>query len=270
MVHRPNCFPVRLAGLLVAVLVTTFGSLALAPPAAARVSIVPDTVRGGGTETFAFRLANERSDTTSNRLELVFPHDVPIAFVEVVPVRGWTATITPRPLDPPVRVGDRVIDEVVGSIVLAGGPVGPRQFEPFLITMGPLPAGGRMVFEATQTFGDGAVERWTSDGGRTTPGAPVIVIDSGTAPGAPPPPVAADLGTPPPGPADRPQAREVGDDTNSGLLVGALGLGAAIIALVGFWEYRRRRPTPAPAAKALPTSEPDDVEQPNAVEVVDR
>ncbi|MGP4014605.1 DUF1775 domain-containing protein [Saccharopolyspora sp. 5N708] len=265
MAHRPNCFPTRLAGLLVAVLMTTLGS---APSAAARVSIVPDTARGGGTETFAFRLANERSDTTSNRLELVFPRDVPIAFVEVVPVEGWTATITPRPLDPPVRVGDRVIDEVVGSIVLTGGSVGPRQFEPFLITMGPLPTGGRMVFEATQTFSNGAVERWTNDGGRTTPGAPVIVIDSGAAPGAPPPPVAADLGAPPPGPADRPQAGETGDDTNSGL--GALACGAAVVALVGLWVYRRRRPTPAPEAEALPTSEPDDVASPKAVEVVDR
>jgi periplasmic copper chaperone A len=250
MAHRPKYFP--LTALLATVLATAIGLLVLAPSAAARVSIVPGAVKGGGTETFAFRLANERSDTSSNRLELVFPQNPPIAFAEVAAVRGWTATITPRPLNPPITVGGRVISEVVGSIVLEGGPVRPGQFEQFLITMGPLPADGQMVFEATQNYTNGAVERYTNAPGQTTPGAPMITIGAGNVPGAPPapPPPAAGQGNGESAPADQSNANGTtgGGLSTLTLLWGGLGLGALIVALVGLRTYVRGRRPPVPDA----------------------
>src|SRR5438067_7302002 len=144
---------------LFALLAAVIGLLALAPPALARVDILPDQAAGGDTETFAFRFANEQTDTASTRLELDFPQDPPIAFVQVDPVPGWTATITPRPLNPPAKVDGHVVSQVAASIVLQGGSIPPHQFEQFMITMGPLPKDGRLVFSSVQTFANGSVER---------------------------------------------------------------------------------------------------------------
>ena len=140
MSHGRKALSRTLSALLTAVL----GVLALSAPAAAQVSIVPDRVAGGGTQTFAFRLANERADTKSTRLELVFPQNPPVAYVEVAPAQGWTATVRPRPLDPPLQAGGKVISEAAGTLVFEGGAVAPKQFEQFLVTMGPLPADGRL------------------------------------------------------------------------------------------------------------------------------
>ncbi|WP_328611546.1 YcnI family protein [Amycolatopsis sp. NBC_00345] len=242
MAHRPKL----VLPLLIAVLTAVLGLPALAIPAAARVSIVPDKAAGGGTQTFAFRLANERSGTTSTRLEVTFPQDPPIAFVEVAPARGWTATVRPRPLNPPVTVGDKTISQVAGSIVLAGGAVQPHQFEQFLITMGPLPADGRLLFQTTQTFANGEVEHLTEAQvtGSAKAGAPVISLGAATAE-APAPPASGVAA-----PADTESAIAVAGATdqaesgNGGLqsltvLWAALGVAAVII--LATWLQARRR-----------------------------
>ncbi|WP_020667775.1 DUF1775 domain-containing protein [Amycolatopsis nigrescens] len=256
MAHHPN---IRrfLTVLLASVLATATGLLVTAAPAGARVSIVPGAAKGGGTETFAFRLANERPDTSSDRLELVFPQDLPIAFVEVAPARGWTATVVPRPLEPPVQVGDQTVSEVAGSIVLTGGPVGPGQFEQFLITLGPLPADGRLVFEASQGFTNGAVERWAN----AAPGSPAITIGAGA--GAPAPSARANQG----GSASDPMGQTVVEDTGDApptvaVLWGALILAALTVALVGLRAHLRRiRPR-------SPETDPEIAESPESSKVV--
>ena len=248
------CQPKRV---LTALLATVIGLLALAAPASARVSIVPGQTEGGGTKTFAFRLANERPDTASNRLELVFPQDPPIAFVEVAQVEGWTATIRPRPLTPPVKVGDREITEVAASVVLEGGTVPPGQFEQFLITMGPLPQNGELAFEATQGFTNGAVERWTNASG---PGSPVITIGNpsaqGTLPAPPPPDAEAQDSSQQPVPAYETPPREVASSGLSPLAVLAIALGfaAIVVAGVGYQAMRSRR-----SSTQSPADEPMDV-----------
>lgn len=234
MSHRWKALSRTLSALLTAVL----GLLALAAPAAAQVSIVPDRVDGGGTQTFAFRLANERAETKSTRLELVFPQNPPVAYVEVAPAPGWTATVRPRPLDPPLHVGGKVIGEVAGTLVFEGGAVAPRQFEQFLVTMGPLPADGRLLFQATQTFANGAVAHWDE----TTSPTPAITFGSGpaTAPGsgAAQPVQAGGVAAPPD------EAAPPGAGGSAGLpfalLWGAIGLSLVVIAAVGYQAHRRK------------------------------
>jgi uncharacterized protein YcnI len=234
---------------LTLLLATAIGLLALGAPASARVSIVPDQTTGGGIQTFAFRLANERSDTTSNRLEITFPQDLPIAYVEVAPTEGWTAKVNSRPLNPPVKVGDKVVSQVADSIVIEGGAVQPHEFEPFIITMGPLPANGRLVLQTTQGFANGQSERLTTAQvpGATTPGAPVILMGAATA--------EAQAGAAPPLP-DAPGTESAiavpggtGQATSGGgglpsltVLWVALGVGFLIIAAVWFQaRFRSRR-----------------------------
>lgn len=240
MSHRQKTF-VRI---LTALCTAAIGVLALSAPAAAQVSIVPDQTSGGGTQTFAFRLANERTDTKSTRLELDFPQDPPIAFVQVTPVPGWTATVHSRPLNPPVEVGDRTVSEVAASLVLEGGAVPPGQFEQFIVTLGPLPATGRLVFQATQGFANGAVAHWTDTPGQNSP-APVITLGQpvAAAPAATSAPTGAApqqdvTSSVPTYQADTPRA-ESGGGPPLALLWGALGLAAVIIAIV--WHRARRR-----------------------------
>src|SRR4051812_44551831 len=232
MSHRRKA----LSRTLSALLTTVLGMLALSAPAAAQVSIVPDRADGGGTQTFAFRLANERADTKSTRLELVFPQNPPIAYVEVAPARGWTATVRPRPLNPPLRAGGKVIGEAAGTLVFEGGAVAPRQFEQFLVTMGPLPADGRLAFQATQTFANGAVAHWDE----TTSPAPAITFGSGPAP-VPGSAAAQPIQGAEVAPADEPapEASAVGGPPFA-VLWAAVGLAFVVIAVVGFRAHRRK------------------------------
>ncbi|MGV9360223.1 DUF1775 domain-containing protein [Amycolatopsis sp. NPDC003731] len=237
MAHR------RMIRSLPALLTAVLGVLALAPPAAAQVSIVPDRVDGGGTHTFAFRLANERTDTKSTRLELRFPPTPPIAYVKVDPAPGWTVTVRPRPLTPPIEVGGKVVREAADTLVVEGGAVAPRQFEQFLVTMGPLPADGRLLFEATQTFANGLVAHWN----QTTSPAPAITFGAG--PVAP----AAEAGAQQPVPvADDPavsvdQLPQTAGGPPFAVLWGAFGLALVVIAVVGYRAHRRRLRAPAAA-----------------------
>jgi uncharacterized protein YcnI len=218
---------------------TVLGLLALAPAAQARVSIVPGAVPGGGTQAFAFRLANERTDTETTRLELVFPEEPAIMSAEVAGVQGWTATITPR--------GD-----AVGSIVLSGGSVGPRQFEQFLITLGPLPSDGRLVLEAVQAYGDGQSE--TS--------APTIIIGPGNVVGAPPVGGPANPGTPA-------RTEPASGGVSFGVLWISLGVAVGFIALVGLRTRLlvTRKPELEPDPEPDPEPEPEEASnaEPEAV-----
>jgi len=119
--------------------------LVFAPAAAARVTVVPGSVQGGGTETFAVRLSNEQPDLVTTRLELTFPPDVVIPRVEVARVGKWRAKVDMRRVDPPVTIDGEEVEESVASIVWTGGEVAPKQFEQFLVTAGPLPADGGRI-----------------------------------------------------------------------------------------------------------------------------
>ncbi|KAA9155640.1 DUF1775 domain-containing protein [Amycolatopsis acidicola] len=221
-------------------LCAAFAGLLLAPaPASAQVSIVPDQVDGGGTHTFAFRLADGKPGTATTRLELTFPPDPPVAYVKVDPVPGWTVTVTPRPLDPPVQAGDRTVSEVAASLVLDGGSVRPGEFEQFLVTLGPLPGDGRLTFEAKQTFADGTVAQW----GATTAPAPVITLGSGAVAGAAGTPGAVAKGEAAASPAPANQAARTEMVSSTGfpysVLWGALVLAAVVIGVV--WLRARRK-----------------------------
>lgn len=258
--------PKSLARALAALLVTVFSLLAVmltqAATASAQVSIVPGSVKGGTTETFAFRLANQRAGTDSNRLEIIFPAGPPIAFAEVQPARGWTAKINPRPLDPPVRSGDRTISQVVGSIVLEGGKVGPGQFEQFLVTLGPLPEQGDLVLETIQGYTNGATDHYSAQAGN----APVIVVSPNAAVGAPPPAVIESNQREQAAEAARQQAEEpaAGDGgfTPFTFLWGVLGLAFLVVALVGLRTFLLRRAPKAPEAPADSEPEPEKVTNP--------
>lgn len=231
-------FPRVLAATFTTALVSMICMLSLAPAASARVTVVPGTVRGGGTETFAVRLSNEQPDLVTTRLELTFPTDLVVPLAEVAPVGKWDVTITMRRVDPPVTVDGREIDEAVASIVWTGGEVAPEQFEEFLVTAGPLPADGRLVLAAKQGYEDGTVDQWTDPALPGWPGAPTIdlVPGAGTAPSGQPASSAAGSMDSGAGPADAEPTTE-----RTSLVPWALLATGVLVAGVGsFIGYRRQ------------------------------
>lgn len=253
MPHLPTSVMRGLTVVLTAALVSLICALTLAPAASARVVVIPGSVQGGGTETFAVRLANE-SDVPTTRLELAFPLDVAVPAVEIAPVDGWTARVTMRPVAPPVTVGDEQYGEVVESIVWEGGRVAPKQFEQFLVTAGPLPEDGRLVLAATQGYEDGTVDRWTEAGGPDGPGAPTIVLvpEGAVAPAEQPGEPAAGTDS---APAEEIPGAGTTEETGSAgpllwLLLAAPVLIIPVVALVDRWNRGRRRRAAGPAHSA--------------------
>jgi uncharacterized protein YcnI len=119
--------------------------LLLAAPAAAHVSVLPESSRPGETGEFVFRTPNERQDATTVKLEVFIPDGVPI---EAEPAKGWTIT------------------RIAGGIQWAadeGVSIRPGRSEDFKARLGPLPDAPRLVFKALQYYADGQVVRWIQD-----------------------------------------------------------------------------------------------------------
>jgi uncharacterized protein YcnI len=242
----PRLLEVTFKATFTTALVSVICMLALAPAASARVTVVPGSVRGGGTETFAVRLSNEQPDLVTTRLELTFPTDLVVPLLEVAPVGKWDVKVNMRRVDPPVTVDGEEVDGAVASIVWTGGEVAPKQFEQFLITAGPLPAeGGRLVLAAAQGYEDGTVDRWTAPAQPGWPGAPTVAITPhpDAAPAGRP---AESSGAPVPagsGPAvvaaDEPAAE--GANVLPWILLAAGVLVAGVGSFVGYRQQEQRR-----------------------------
>ncbi|MFC7614498.1 YcnI family protein [Actinokineospora soli] len=204
--------------------VTTAAALLVlaAQPAAAHVSVSADTPVPGKHAKVTFRVPNERAETSTVRLEVVFPTEQPFGSVSVAPVPGWTAEVVTRPLAAPVQHHGRSITEAVESVTWTGGEIQPGQFVEFPVTLGPLPSGS-VVFKSLQTYSDGEVVRWIDTAaGETSHPAPVLQVSE---------PVAV-------APGSDDLARVLG---LTGVLVGLAGL----IACAAVVPAVRRRPAPA-------------------------
>jgi uncharacterized protein YcnI len=212
--------------------------LALAGPAAAHVTVNPDTAAPGGYTKVTFRVPNETDDTDTTRLEVDLPAAQAIASVSVKPVPGWAAVAVRTKLATPIRAHDRQLTEAVTRITWtarAGAEIRPGQFQEFDVSLGPLPDSGQMIFKALQTYSDSTVVRWidepTTDGTEPEHPAPVLKLAAAPAP-----------------PTTAPAAPASGVDT-----VGVVGLILAGLALVlGLLAYRRAARLPGPVTAAAP------------------
>jgi uncharacterized protein YcnI len=244
MAHPLKTLARALTAILTTALFSVVCMLTLAPAASARVTIVPGSVKGGETQSFAVRLSNERTGVSTTRLELTFPADVQIPRVKVAKIKGWTATVATRRLDPPVTVAGEEFDEVVDSIVLEGGEVAPKQFEQFIVTAGPLPQTGRLVFAATQGYSDGSEDRWTDPtaSGKEAAAPTITLTAGGTSSASSSGGTAATLA------ADAPGAETEGRSVLPWALlaIGLVGAGSALF----FWNW----PPGRRAIKAIPTT----------------
>ncbi|MFF7636063.1 YcnI family protein [Kitasatospora sp. NPDC008050] len=236
---RPAGLPRRAAAAAALAAATV---LLVAGPAAAHVTVQPSAApKGAADQSFAFRVPNEDDTASTVKVELYFPTDHPIASALIAPVPGWTDQIQTTKLTTPIKTDDGDITDVVSEVTWSGGSIAPGHYQDFTLDFGQLPSDtDQLVFKALQTYSNGTVVRWidTSQPGQPEPDHPAPTLkltaaaadpDTSAAPAAPVRSASADDST----------ARGLGI---AGLVVGALGLGAA--AFFGL----RRRPGGDPAA----------------------
>ena len=209
--------------------------LAVAAPAAAHVTVNPNSATQGGFTKVVFRVPNETDTANTTKLEVTLPTDTPVAFVSLKPVTGWTAKTEKTTLKTPIKAEGEEITEAISKITwtaAGNAAIKPGQFQEFDVSLGPLPETDQMIFKALQTYSDGTVVRWIDEpaagGAEPEHPAPVLKLAPAAATGA-----TASAGAP----ATTTAAAEGdGNGTPWGIAGIALGL---IALLLGLLAYRR-------------------------------
>jgi uncharacterized protein YcnI len=219
-----------------AVVAATAGALlvAVAAPAAAHVTVNPNSATQGGFTKVSFRVPNEMDAVNTTKVEVTLPTDTPVAFVSLKPVTGWTAVAQKTTLKTPIKAESGEITEAISKITwTAAGDVAikPGQFQEFDVSLGPLPEAEQIIFKALQIYSDGTVVRWIDEpapGTEPEHPAPVLKLTPAAVDGP-----AAPAGATAPATA---AAGGDGDGTPWGIAGVALGL---IALLLGLLAYRR-------------------------------
>lgn len=153
-----------------------------AGPAAAHVSVTPETIAPGGYTTLTFRVPNESDAAHTTGLEIRLPPATPFGFVSAGQAPGWTAEVISTVLPEPITSGTVTLDEAVTTVRFTSDDAGlpPHQFTTFDLLVGPVPDVESISFAVTQTYSDGEVVDWddpTPAGGAEPPHpAPVVAV----------------------------------------------------------------------------------------------
>jgi periplasmic copper chaperone A len=138
-------------------------ALAVAPTAAAHVTLQPEETVAGDFTRLDIRVPNERDNASTTKVEVRMPPG--FIFVSTQPVPGWDAKVTMRKLDKPVEQFGEQITEEVDRVTLTGdgetGVIRPGEFQDFGLSVGvPDKAGSTLTFPSLQTYSSGEVVRW--------------------------------------------------------------------------------------------------------------
>jgi uncharacterized protein YcnI len=232
----------RRAGVVTAL--AAAGVLTAAGIASAHVTVHPESYAKGATDgVITFRVPNEEDTASTTKFQVFLPTDHPVLGVLVSPQDGWTPKVTDTKLKRPVKTDDGTITDAVSEITWTGGRIAAGQYEDFNVAFGQLPDDSdQLTFKALQTYSDGKTVRWieAAQSGDEEPENPAPVLKL-TAKGAgedstPAASATTSKSSTPAASSDNsdPTARGLGV---AGLVVGLLGLAAAVFAVV-----RNRRP----------------------------
>jgi uncharacterized protein len=205
-------------------------ALALAPTAAAHVTLQPSEAPAGGFTRLDVRVPNERDNAGTTKVEVQMPPG--FLSVSYEPEPGWDGEVTMRQLDEPVEeFGERVTEEVDRITFTAQGEanaIQPGEFRDFGLSLR-VPEGrpgSMLTFRSLQTYSNGEVVRWIGPPDSEEP-APQVELTPAEEEEA-----AAPAAEEPAAPA----ATEEDDDGNglaiAALIVGAAGLATGLAALV--------------------------------------
>jgi periplasmic copper chaperone A len=205
-------------------------SLAIAPAAAAHVTLNPPEWEAGGFARFAVRVPNERDNADTTKVTVKFPEQVLSARFQ--PVEGWRRTIKMARLDEPIEEEGERITERIDTVTWSGGRIRPGEFQEFGVSfqVPEVEPGTELAFPSIQRYSNGEVVRWIGPPDADEPAPIVTVLE----------PAAEEEGaaaTPAPTPAQGAggaQEEDEGADTLSivALIAGIAGLAAGLAALL--------------------------------------
>jgi uncharacterized protein YcnI len=212
--------------------------------AMAHVSVSSPAAVQGGYASLTFKVPTESATASTTGLKVQLPADQPLASVSVLPVYGWTHTMTKAKLATPISSGDSSITEAVTVVEWkadsARTAIKPGEFNQFVISVGPLPKAPEMTFKAIQTYSDGTVVSWieeAAEGSTAEPEHPAPVLKLTAAGGSTAPAgstASASASTAPTGLAVSGTSSGSDARANTALALGAIGvlLGGIALALV--------------------------------------
>jgi uncharacterized protein len=223
-----------------------------AGPVAAHVSVSSPAAVQGGYASVTFKVPTESATASTTGLKVQLPQDQPLASVSVLPVPGWTYTVTRSKLATPIRSEDGDITEAVSVIEWRAASdqsaIKPGEFNQFTISAGPLPKAPSMTFKAIQSYSDGEVVSWieqAAEGSSAEPEHPAPTLTLAPAGGSSTPVGSTGSASAAPSPSQPAAAAtsESSDDTraNVALALGAVGVLLGGIALAA--ALLGRRPT---------------------------
>ena len=202
-----------------------------ASPATAHVTVQPDEAPAGAFFRFVVRVPNERDDADTTKVEVDFPDN--LVFVSFQPKEGWDYKVKMKTLDEPIEAFGAEITEVVDTVTWSGGSIAPHEFDEFGFSTRVPEEEGPIEFAAFQTYSNGDVVEWTGTPDSEEPATVVNVVDLGVEEGQGQLAVLADV-------RERVEGMEhvaapgdaAEDDDNLGLILGAVGTGLALLALI--------------------------------------
>ena len=243
----------RRAALLVFV---TAAALVAAPAALAHFAFVPSEAPARSFARLQLAVPNEKDDASTVRVAVQIPDSV--VFVRVPPTPGWEVSVEREPLDEPLLVGDRRVEERITVVEWSDGEIAGSESRSFALRLAiPRSAGRTLAFQAAQTYSNGDVVQWSGEPGSANP-APLLTVTAPDpsaeslrirrAPDPPPPP-------PPPAPTTTEEATETeeepeaapapaADEDDGGVsvpLLVALVVGLAAAVAAAGWALGRGR-----------------------------
>jgi uncharacterized protein YcnI len=224
-----------------------------AGPAAAHVSVSSPAATQGGYASLTFKVPTESATASTTGLKVQLPLDQPLASVSVLPVPGWTYTVTKSKLATPIKSEGGDITEAVSVIEWKAASdqtaIKPGEFNQFTISAGPLPKAPSMTFKAIQTYSDGEVVSWieqAAEGSSAEPEHPAPTLQLSPAAGSSSTPVGSTASaspTPSPSQPAVSASAESSDDTRANVALGLGGLGVLLGAVALAAALLGRRPT---------------------------
>jgi periplasmic copper chaperone A len=153
----------RISAVVAVVAVMVGGSLALAAPVSAHVTVSAPGAMQGGDAVVTFTVPTESDTLSTVGLTVQLPQATPLADVLALPHPGWTYTSVKGKLATPIATDDGTVTEAVTEVAWraqAGNGIKPGEFGQFVLSVGPLPKVPTLTFRALQTYSDGSVVRW--------------------------------------------------------------------------------------------------------------
>lgn len=219
-----------LAGAAALVLVTQ--------PAFAHVTVQPNEAVAGSFARFVVRVPNERDDAGTTKIEVQLPES--LVFVSFQPKPGWTRTSETRQRSEPVEVFGEEVTKYVATVTWEGGRIEPGEFEEFGFSARVPEAPTTLEFPAIQTYSSGEEVRWIGPEDSEEPAGRVTTYSLGDGEDAPGQlELLADLaGDDQAAPAAEPDDDD-GDDSDSGTVLGIIGIALGAVALLVALVRRR-------------------------------